>query len=293
MFINALKHKTTRFFWKKLKETRMIVNHAKNNVAASIRRALVTGASSGIGLAFAETLARHGFTVTCVARNEGKLRQLVKSMGNGHRYLVADLTDAEQLEHVSEDVEQAHYDLLINNAGFAVYDHFENVTLESHKRVIALNISALMRLSYAFVKGARSGDALVNVSSALSRLSYPGGAVYCGTKGFVTNFTESLWYEYKDRNVYIMALLPGPTDTNFHRIAMGGRAEHPPNEPYESQAVIVKETIEALDTRRQPSLISGPKFRFKTALLNRLMSRRKMIEIMGKRSMGMYRIDAK
>jgi short-subunit dehydrogenase len=255
--------------------------------AVQNRRALVTGASSGIGDVFANTLARHGYSLTCVARNEGKLEQMVQAMGKGHRYIVADLTDSDQLGVVSQDIEKTHYDLLINNAGAGIYDRFENVPLEDHERIITLNILALVRLSYAFVKGARAGDALINVSSALSRLSYPGGAVYCGSKGFVTTFTESLWYEYKDQGIYIMALLPGATDTAFHKTAMGGRHVGKPGEPYEKPEVVVDEAMQALRARSKPSLIAGPRIRFMTTMATRLMSRRKMVEIMGKRSMGL------
>jgi uncharacterized protein len=256
------------------------------NNGSTGKKALVTGASSGIGYAFAQALASLGYRVTCVARSENKLKQLVVSMGMHHRVMAADLTDAGQLAMVLNDIEENRYDLVVNNAGYAIYDRFENVPVEKHEDVIALNVLALMRISYAFVKGARAGNAMINVSSALSRLAYPGGAVYCGTKGFVTAFTESLWYEYKDRDVYIMALLPGSTDTRFHDRALGDRPVEKPKGQNTPEKV-VSEAIEALNARSKPFLISGPKFRRMTMLATRLMPRKKMIEIMGKRSMGL------
>ena len=246
------------------------------------KRALVTGASSGIGRVFARELANENYRVTGVARNAEKLNRIFQELGDGHQFIPADLTRPEQLAKIESELSETKYDLLINNAGYAVYDYFKNVAIEKHEDVMYLNMNALVRLSHAFLKTAAAGDALINVSSALSRLSYPGGAVYCGTKGFVTCFTESLWFEFKDKGVYVMALLPGVTQTNFHRVAFGGdskklvdRAAYPPE-------VIVSEALKVLKERKRPSFLSGPRYRYLTSIASRLLSRKKMIEIMGK-----------
>ena len=84
-------------------------------------------------------------------------------------------------------------------------------------------MNAVVSLSFAFLKIAKSGDALINVSSVLSRLALPGSAVYAASKTFVNSFTESLWYEYKDKGIYIMSLQPGRTKTDFHNIALGDK----------------------------------------------------------------------
>jgi short-subunit dehydrogenase len=148
-------------------------------------------------------------------------------------------------------------------------------------------VSALVLLSHVFLKKAAPGDALINVSSALSLLSYPGGAVYAATKAFVTTFTESLWYENKDRGVYVMALLPGVTNTNFHAIATGGRTGLGQSMPGYQPEVIVKRALAALKARKRPAVIGGPLYRLLTFLNSRLMSRKMMVTIMGKRSTGM------
>ena len=246
------------------------------------KKALVTGASSGIGRVFARDLANENYSVTGVARNADKLNHVFQDLPNGHQFIPADLTQPEQLAKIEKELNETKYDLLINNAGYAVYDYFENVTLERHENVMYLNMNALVRLSYAFLKNATDGDALINVSSALSRLSYPGGAVYCGTKGFVTCFTESLWYEYQDKGVYVMALLPGVTLTNFHRVAFRGDPDKLPNRMAYPPEVVVSEAMKVLKERKHPSFLSGPRFRYLTAIVNRLLSRKKMIEIMGK-----------
>ncbi len=252
-----------------------------------MRTALVTGASSGIGAVFARDLAKEGYTVTCVARSQNKLQDLVQELGSGHRLLAADLADRDQLQRVVDDIDKTGYSLVVNNAGYGMYGRFAELSLDRQEHLMYLNMNALVRLSHAFLKKAASGDALINVSSALSLLSYPGGAVYAATKAFVTNLTESLWYENKDRGVYVLALLPGLTDTNFQAVAAAGR-------PMPAQAmrsyppeVVVKKAIAALKARSAPSVISGPLYRFLTFLNTRLMSRKMMITIMGKGSAGM------
>ena len=252
-----------------------------------MKKALITGASSGIGSVFARELARQGYDVTCVARNEEKLLDLTKELGDSHRYIRADLTDADALAAICQEISDSRYTLLVNNAGYGIYDRFENIPLEKIHHLIRLNVSALVDLSYVFLKSASSGDALINVSSSLSMLPYPGGAVYSATKAFVTNFTEALWCEYKDQGIYVMALLPGVTDTNFHDVAMGQRDYKDPSGPSYPPEVVVNEALAALRKRKSPTLISGPKYRFLTALATRLMSRAQMISMMGKGSAGL------
>jgi len=251
------------------------------------KTALVTGASSGIGAAFARALAREGYSITCVARSEDKLQQLAKELGDSHRVLVADLADPIQLQRVIDDIEKTGYSLLVNNAGYGIYGRFEEIPLDQQLHLMSVNMNALVRLSHAFLKQAASGDALINVSSALSLLTYPGGAVYAGSKAFVTNFTESLWYEFKDRGVYVLALLPGVTDTNFHVVATGGKASPVPGTMNYPPEIVVKAALDALKKRKAPSIISGPIYRFLTFLNTRLMSRKTMVGIMGKNSAGL------
>ena len=248
---------------------------------------LVTGASSGIGAVFARELARDGYAVTCVARSKDKLQGLLKELGGGSRMLVADLADRDQLQAVAADVESTGYSLLVNNAGYGIYGRFEDIPLDRHEHLMTVNMNALVRLSHAFLKKAAAGDALINVSSALSLLTYPGGAVYAASKAFVTNFTESLWYEYKDRGVYVMALLPGVTDTNFYAVATAGRPDAAQTMRNYPPEVVVKKALAALKARKRPSVISGPLYRFLTLLNTRLMSRKMMITIMGRRSTGL------
>lgn len=251
------------------------------------KRAMVTGASSGLGAVFARELAREGYAVTCVARSGDRLRTLVQELGQGHRALVADLGDNGQMERVADELENGRYSLLVNNAGYGIYGRFAELPVDGQEHMMSVNMNALVKLSHAFLKQARSGDALINVSSVLSLLPYPGGAVYSGTKGFVTNFTEALWYEHRDRGVYVMALLPGVTETNFHAVAAGGRITAPPSGPSYPPEVVVKDALAALKKRATPSVISGPLYRLLTFLVTRLAGRKMMIVSMGKGSAGL------
>lgn len=248
---------------------------------------MITGASSGIGLVFARELAGEGYLVTCVARSEEKLKQLVMGLGEGHRYIKADLTDEADIEKVSRNIEATQYQLLVNNAGYGIYDTFENIPLEKTNNLLQLNINTLVRFSHVFIRNASSGDALINVSSVLSLLPYPGGAVYSGSKAFVTNFTEALWYECRDKGIYVMALLPGVTETNFHKVALGEAKKGEPSGPAYPPEVVVKEAIAVLKSQRKPTLISGPRYRFLAAITTRLLSRKMMVKIMGNKSPGM------
>jgi hypothetical protein len=203
--------------------------------------------------------------------------------------LVADLGDPVQLQRVVEDIERTGYALLVNNAGYAIYKRFEEIPMDQLERLMAVNMNALVRLSHAFLKKSVSGDALVNISSALSLLGYPGGAVYAGTKAFVTNFTESLWFENKDRGVYVLAVLPGVIDTNFYAVATGGRFKKNPGSKSYSPEIVVKDALAALAARKTPSIVSGPLYRFLTFLSTRLMSRKRMVIVMGKNSTGLIK----
>jgi len=130
------------------------------------KKALVTGASEGIGAVFARKLAKEGFVITGVARNEEKLQSLVREIGTRHNYIVADLsTESGQKKVMSELSGAHHYDLLINNAGVGAVGKFLDIPLERQLRMLHLNCAAVVNLSHAFLKNSKSGDALINVSS--------------------------------------------------------------------------------------------------------------------------------
>ena len=215
------------------------------------KKALVTGASEGIGRAFARMLTEAGYEVTAVARNEARLKEL------DARAVVADLTDASDLSRVCDLLRSEKFDLLVNNAGLGVFGPFHQLESKDIRRMIDLNCTALVELSSAFLKGAVKGDALINVSSGVSFLPYPLSSVYTGTKGFVTTFSESLWFESRKRGVYVMALCPGGTYSEFHGRA-GGKTTDLPDFIMQTPEQVVSLALKHLRKRRAPVVISGP-----------------------------------
>jgi short-subunit dehydrogenase len=114
----------------------------------------------------------------------------------------------------------------------------------------------------------------------------PGGAVYSGTKGFVSNFTEALWYENKARDVYLMTLLPGVTKTNFQQVAGNGKYNLK-NDQGDPPEVIVNEALQALKERKIPVLVSGPKYRYLLFWAKRLFSKKQQISLIANFSPAM------
>ena len=244
------------------------------------KKALVTGASEGIGNAFARKLAKEGYEVTIVARTESKLKDLAQTMGPKHSYLVADLsTDAGQTK-VAERLKAEHYDLMINNAGVATVGGFTKVPLEKQKRMLSLNCQAVMVLSYAYLESAKAGDTLVNVSSTLAFLPLPAIGLYSATKAFVTSFSESLWYEQKERGIYVMGLCPGITSTNF-QVNSGGSPADVPQGMAQTPEEVVEVAYKAIVTRKNPTVISGIKNRV-FAGISRAIPRKSTVSMMGK-----------
>ncbi|MFI8281431.1 SDR family NAD(P)-dependent oxidoreductase [Streptomyces sp. NPDC085929] len=229
-------------------------------------RALVTGATEGIGRSFARTLAAQGYTVTAVARTEHRLRDLMNELGAGHDHLVADLATPEGIRTTADALTAATtatpYDLLINNAGLARPGPFADTPLDEALPVLRLNCEAVISLAHAFLAAARPGAALVNVASTLAFVPKPDQAVYSASKAFVRSFSEALWHEQKPRGVYVTALCPGPTATR-----PGLHADTPSALVMTPEAVVAA-TSAALRERRRPTLVPGRA----NALLTRILA---------------------
>ncbi|MFE9846235.1 SDR family NAD(P)-dependent oxidoreductase [Streptomyces goshikiensis] len=229
------------------------------------RAALVTRASSGIGLAFARELASTGYAVTAVARGEDRLRALVRELGPGHRHLVADLATPEGQELVAAELARHPVDLLVNNAGTAHHGPFTGTSSQEALASVRLGADALVVLAHAFLSGARRGDALINVSSTLAHAPAPGLAVYSAGKAFVTAFSEAPWHEQRPLGVHVMALCPGPTSTESEpesRTGSGSESGSPrhqdtPAALVQSPRAVVRTALRALDRRTGPTVVPG------------------------------------
>ena len=188
---------------------------------------LVTGASFGIGEAFAYYLASLGANLILTARSTDKLKQLADELKQKYAVSVqvfpADLVDSNSPKLIYEQVKAAglSVDLLINNAGFGKWAFFHAVDIEEYQQMLSVNINALVRLTYLFLPDmlARGNGGVINVASTAAFQPVPYIAVYSASKSFVLNFTEALAGEYSEKGLRFLALCPGSTDTNFMSIA--------------------------------------------------------------------------
>jgi uncharacterized protein len=194
------------------------------------KRALVTGASSGIGNAFARQLAAEGTNLVLVARDERRLEDLAQQLRQENsvnvEVLVADLSDDEQVSHVEKRLSVSPpIDLLINNAGLGTFGTFRQLPLGGELQQIDVNIRAVLRLAHAALAYMSSygNGTVLNMSSTTGLQPFPGSATYAATKAFVTSFSESLHEEARGTGVNVTAVVPGSVRTEFAERA--GKAE--------------------------------------------------------------------
>jgi uncharacterized protein len=185
--------------------------------------ALVTGASSGIGEHFARELAASGTDLILVARRADLLTALAEELAAQHGVradvLVADLSEPAARQAVEDRLRAAEdpVELLVNNAGFGTTGMFAELPLDGELGEIEVNVLALVRLTHAALPGMieRGHGGVLNVASSAALSPAPGSATYCGTKAYVTAFSEALHGEVKKHGVNVSVLLPGFTRTGF------------------------------------------------------------------------------
>ena len=190
------------------------------------KTALITGASSGIGKAFAEALAAGGANVILVARSSNKLNLLAAAITKQYRVnakvIVADLREEKAPGKIYTTVQKFRLpvDMLINNAGFGTHGLFHVQSTEVEYDEIMVNVSALVQLTHLFLPGMlkKKDGIIVNVASNAAFQPVPYMAVYGATKAFVLSFSEALWAEYRKDGIRVLALCPGATDTNFSKV---------------------------------------------------------------------------
>jgi uncharacterized protein len=190
------------------------------------RKAVVTGASSGIGEAFVGRLASGGVDVIAVGRDRERTHAVARRLTATGRVepLVADLSTEDGVRAVQayfESPSEPPIDLLINCAGFGVTAPFAEVAESRHIDVLAVNVMAVVRLSHTASQRLPRGGAILNVSSIGGFRPVAGSAVYAAAKTFVNNFSLAIGEEFRDRGISVVCVCPGYTDTRFMATARG------------------------------------------------------------------------
>lgn len=186
-------------------------------------KALVTGASSGIGYEIAKYLSDLNYDLIVVARDKGKLDSLVKEVKTQVKIITLDLNVEENCLKLYKMCKDDNVDILVNNAGFGLFGKFTETDLEVELNMINTNIKAVHILTKLFLKDMkkRNSGYILNVSSAASFQPGPLMATYYATKAYVLRLTTALYEEQRREktNIVVSVLCPGPVKTNFNNIA--------------------------------------------------------------------------
>jgi uncharacterized protein len=200
----------------------MMIIKKEPEMSASKGTALVTGASTGIGATYADRLARRGYDLILVARDQTRLNALAEQLKAETKVSVevlkADLTDKADLAKVEQRLaSDPSITLLVNNAGAAASGAFADQDADRHQALIDLNVSALTRLTAAVAPAfaARGKGDIINVASVLALTHEVGMPVYNATKAYVLMLTRALQNELGPKGVYLQAVLPAATRTEI------------------------------------------------------------------------------
>ena len=223
------------------------------------KTALITGASSGIGEAFANALAAQGVDLVLVARSEDKLRALAKQLAEVHsrrvEVIAADLSLAGSAAkvHAATQALGMNVDLLINNAGFGTAGAFYQQDPERERQEIMLNVAAVVDLAHAFLPAMIEGrnGGIGNIASMAGFQPMPYMAVYAATKAFVLSFGQGLRQEVRSKGVKVLSVCPGPVDTPFFEATGNQKLRSTvPKPTMVTTETVVRESLRALRAGR-------------------------------------------
>lgn len=237
--------------------------------------ALITGATSGIGLELAKLFAQDNYNLVIVARDQSELDATASQLSTyGIKVvtLAKDLFVRDEAFSIYDEVKAQgiEVDVLVNNAGQGAYGLFQDNDIERELKIIDLNIASTIILTKAFLKDmvARNGGKILNLASIAGTVPGPWQAVYHGTKAFVLSFTEALRSEVKDTEITVTALLPGATDTDFfNKAGMTESKAVQDKASLSDPADVAKDGYEALMSGKD-KVVSGFKNKVQVALGN-------------------------
>jgi short-subunit dehydrogenase len=255
--------------------------------------ALITGASKGLGVAFAEQLAARGMHLVLVARSRAALETLAQRLARQHGVqcvaLEADLTDPDAASRIGAELERRgiQVDLLVNNAGLGLSGKFLSHDARQVQGELQVNVQALLALSQLFGKAMqrRGRGGIINLASNASFQPLPAMATYAASKAFVLHFSEALNHELAADGVQVMAVCPGPTATEF----FAGTETALKAKDLDSAESVVRKSLAAFDQGRSVAYPTRLGVRIGT-LLPRFLPRALITSIAGMatRKMGLH-----
>jgi short-subunit dehydrogenase len=246
---------------------------------------IVTGASSGIGAAFARELARRGSDLVLVARRLDRLQALASELESAHGIRVTPISLDLGAPHAGRALAAEIADRglaitgVVNNAGFGTDGPFHEEDADRLVEEITVDVTNLVDITRAFIEPLRAAGTgiLVNVASLAAYAPSPGMAVYAACKAFVLSFTEALWFESRDTGLRVLCLSPGLTRTEFFDGLAGGSY----NGSYQTPEQVVQTAMRVLDRGgRRPSVLSG-RLNSITAAVTRFTSRKRAVMLSG------------
>ena len=236
-------------------------------------KALITGASSGIGKDMAIYLASKGYDLILVGRNKDKLEELQNILKVNSQIIIADLSSETKVKEVYVMTKNENIDILINNAGFGDFGNFYETDLNNEMEMINTNVIAVHLLTKLFLRDMqkRNSGYILNVASSAAFGPGPLMATYYATKAYVNNLTEAINEELRREksNVFVCSLCPGPVDTNFNNVA---------KVHFSVKAMTSTEVATyAIDQMFKKKVVIVPGFKMKLALFARRFASRKMM----------------
>ena len=224
-------------------------------------KALITGASSGIGLDMARYLAKQKCELILVAKDKEKLEKVQETLPTKVTIIVADLSNEQKVKELYVLTKKENIDILINNAGFGDFGFFTETDLNKEINMIDTNIRAVHILTKSFLKDMEKRDSgyILNVASSAAFQPGPLMATYYATKSYVYQLTEAIYYEQtkKKSNVHVSVLCPGPVATNFNNVANVNFAVKPLTSEYVARY--------AIDNMFKEKMLIIPGFKMKCA----------------------------
>ncbi|WP_444940690.1 SDR family NAD(P)-dependent oxidoreductase [Microbulbifer sp. ZKSA004] len=246
---------------------------------------LITGASSGIGEAFAYECANKGAHLVLVARSQAGLAEVSKKIKEKYQVQVSLIAMDLSVEGAAQELFQKtkdkglDVDILINNAGFGKWGNFEDFDLLTYKRMLQLNISTLTELCYLYLDGMKSkrSGGIINVASGAALMPVPYAGVYSASKSYVLNFSEALYNELEGTGITVTCLCPSGTKTNFAAVANNDVSVD--EKQYETAEHVAKVGLHGFLANR--SYVLSGKQKVLLSILPRILSRAKLLKLSG------------